>query len=354
MKRLTRNEVENRKDEKKCFYVSFKHSENVYCGNLVFAENAEEVEKEYKNYSWYSIKEIAWYAKHEIMENLNRGMPVFEVEKEEKEDTKKTTKKTTKKDIYAKHGIVFDSKTNKILSPVGMIKELLKDGNSKTGKGVKTFSLLAGTAEYTTNINGHEISAKGSCACDCAGCYAKTGCYNFPSVKASLTLNTWLVSNHLDFVYNAISAQLETIGSGEIRIHASRDFNSINSGDYADMWIRIASENPAFKFWTYTKIQKYETLLDNLDNGNIVKSIIPHIGVNFGKCGYIIETYYKLKAMEKSVYVCRCGIDENQHCERCNVCSTYEYVLFIEHSTDYIAEEDPAFPILCEIIKNQD
>lgn len=96
-----------------------------------------------------------------------------------------------------------------------------------------------------------------------------------------------------------------------------------------------------------------ETLFDSLKNANIVKSVIPGIGLNFGTCEYIINAYYTLRELEESVYICRCGIDKNQHCERCGVCTTYKYVLFVEHSTSYKAELDPLYGKLCEIVNNQ-
>ena len=46
----------------------------------------------------------------------------------------------TKKAVYAKYGIEFSN--GKIMSPVGSISELLKEGNGKTGKQVYTFSML--------------------------------------------------------------------------------------------------------------------------------------------------------------------------------------------------------------------
>ncbi len=268
-------------------------------------------------------------------------------------DTRKkaTTKRVNKKDIYAKYGVMF--KGGKIVSPIGDICELLKEGNDKTGKLVLTFSLLPGTGEYTATINGIVITENGTCVCNCKGCYAKTGRYNQYNVIASMVVNTFLVNHHLDFVKACISAQLECIGRGEVRIHAAGDFNTSEPERYANMWHDIAAKNNTFRFWTYTKIKKFETLFDDLKNANIVKSVIPNIGVNFGHCDYIINAYYTLKEIGKTVYICKCGVDKNQHCERCGVCATYEYVLFIEHSTEYKAELDPLYPKLCEIANNQ-
>ena len=259
--------------------------------------------------------------------------------------------KTTKKDIYAKYGIEFGN--NKIISPIGPIAELLKEGNGKTGKAVYTFSLLPGTGSFEIEIENKPVQVCGSCCCNCSGCYAKTGRYNCSNVINSMAINTYLVNNHIDFVKRAIMAQLESIGRGEIRIHAAGDFNTTDPAAYANMWLDIAKSNNTFRFWTYTKVKQFETLFDGLKNANIVKSVIPGIGFNFGHCDYIINAYYTLKDMGKKVYICKCGIDKNQHCENCGVCATYDYVLFLEHSTGYNAEKDPMYAKLCEIVNNQ-
>lgn len=259
--------------------------------------------------------------------------------------------KITKKEIYAKHGIEF--KNGYILSPIGKICELLKEGNEKTGKQVLTFSLLPGTGEFFTVLAGKEISVNGTCVCSCKGCYAMTGHYRQNSALRSMIINTFLVNNHIDFVKRCILAQLEYSVRGEVRIHAAGDFNTLNSKEYANMWREIAKKCNSFRFWTYTKMKQYESLFDDLKNANIVKSVIPGIGFNFGKCEYIINAYYTLKELGESVYICKCGIDKNQHCERCGVCATYKYVLFVEHSTGYKAELDPLYNKLVEIVNNQ-
>lgn len=106
--------------------------------------------------------------------------------------------------------------------------------------------------------------------------------------------------------------------------------------------------------WTYTKIKEYETLFDGLNNANVVKSVINGVGFNFGHCDYIIATYKKLKAMGANVYICRCGIDKNQHCQGCMHCVNCQFVLFIEHSTSYKAEKDPLYNELKALIESQE
>lgn len=234
--------------------------------------------------------------------------------------------------VYAKYGIEY--RKGKITTPLGVMNELLKVGNSKTGKAVRTWSM-----NQTT------------CPCHCENCYANFGCYNFPSVKKSLAMNTELATKHLDFLKRALMAQCETFKDGtEIRIHAVGDFFSY---EYLTMWHDIAKAFPNLVFWTYTKVKAFETAFDDLPNANIVKSLIPEFGFNFGHCGYVIDMYHYLINKGVKVHICRCGIDENQHCHNCASCSKYEYVLFVEHSTDYKAEEDTRYNELVKLINNQ-
>ena len=218
-----------------------------------------------------------------------------------------------KKQIYASHGIQYAK--GKIYTPLGWMAEPLKVGNSKTGRAVKTWSM-----NQTT------------CPCHCVGCYADNGCYTFSNVKKALADNTKLAVEHLGFLESVLTAQCETFADGtEIRIHAVGDFFS---RDYLDMWHRIAERFPKLIFWTYTKVTVYENAFNDLPNANIVKSIIPNIGFNFGHCDHIIRAYNELINQGKRVHICRCGIDDNQHCAGCHKCSECEYVLFIEHSTN--------------------
>lgn len=238
----------------------------------------------------------------------------------------------SKANIYAKYHITY--KGGKIETPIGTINELLKKGNSKTGAAVKTWSM-----DQTT------------CPCHCKGCYADHGCYQFANVKESLRKNTELARDHIDFLNRAIRAQLETFADGtEIRIHAVGDFFS---GDYLMMWHEIAKDFPNLIFWTYTKVRAFENAFADLDNANIVKSIVDGFGFNFGHCDYIIDMYNALIKLGVKVHICRCGIDDDQHCAGCHKCSECEYVLFVEHSTDYVATEDPRYSELVELIENQ-
>ena len=259
-------------------------------------------------------------------------------------------KKESKANIYSKYGIEF--KAGKINAPMfGFINPLLVDGNDKIGKGVYHFSTLPGSGMYRIMLSENDpMDIKGTCVCDCIGCYAKTGNYNYASVQKALAIRTALARLYMEFTEKAISAQIKAENVQFIRIHASGDFFNM---EYVEMWKRIAKANPQVTMWTYTKNAQAESAFDNVDNVNIVKSMIPGKGFNFGHCDYILACYEYLKQAGKQVYICRCGIDKNQHCTNCKGCSRNEYVLFIEHSTGYKAENDPLFPVLKSLIESQ-
>ena len=250
--------------------------------------------------------------------------------------------------IYNAHGI--EVRENKLVSPVGLVNPIMIDGNEKIGKGIFHFSTLPGTKEYTVTINGKEYQTIGTCVCDCIGCYAMAGNYRYANTINNIGIRNVMARDYMEWTENAISAQIEADNVRFIRIHASGDFFSVA---YAEMWKRIAINNPGVTFWTYTKNSACESIFDGIDNANIVKSVIPNLGLNFGHCDYILACYEYLKNAGKTVYICRCGIDKNQHCTNCKGCSKNEYVLFIEHSTGYKAENDPLFPVLKSLIESQ-
>lgn len=263
----------------------------------------------------------------------------------------------TKSEIYAARGIEY--KAGKIFSPVGWINPLLVDGNSKIGKGVFHFSTLAGNKEYTANVNGEKIQLLGTCGCTCENGYCTKANYNYQSTIDALAIRTIIAREYMDFCESAIMAQIQADGVKTIRIHATGDFFS---RAYLEMWKRIVANNPAVVFWTYTKETGAENAFDGFENANIVKSNVPMLdgissetnGYNFGHIDYIIALYNALRGLGKSVYICRCGIDKNQHCTNCTACAKCENVLFIEHSTGYNAAKDPRYNEVVNLIESQD
>lgn len=257
--------------------------------------------------------------------------------------------------IYEDHGIPATAEKGRIKiynDRFGWMNPVLCDGNTKTGKSVYTWSMLATNRDYFVSFDDcTDIVIQGTCPCHCTGCYATKGNYNYPDQIKLLAKKTWIAYNDMAFLESAINAQILVDDIKMIRIHAAGDFFS---AEYVDMWKRIIRNNPDVKFWTYTKHIEYESAFDEFNNANIVKSIVPDHGFNFGKCDYIIQTYHDLKTAGIDVFICRCGVDENQHCNNCTSCSKHKFVLFLEHSTGYKAKNDPLFPIVQELIAAQD
>lgn len=259
--------------------------------------------------------------------------------------------------IYKEYGIEY--KAGKIVSPVGMIGPLLVDGNTKIGKGVYHFSTLAGSKEYTANVNGETVLVNGTCAGNCENGYCMRGNYNYQSCIDALAVRTIIAREHTEFCKAAVMAQIKADDIKTIRIHATGDFFS---KAYLQMWIDIVAANPGTIFWTYTKEKAAENAFDRFENANIVKSTIngaenmngATAGYNFGHIDYVIAIYNMLKDMGKSVYICRCGIDKNQHCTNCTACAKCEHVLFVEHSTGYNAAKDLHYNEIVSLIESQD
>ena len=267
---------------------------------------------------------------------------------------KKAAKRLTKKDKYAARGIEFDNKTGKIFAPIyGWISPLLINGNAKIGRGVWQYSSLPTNQVFHIDVDGQDVECKGTCACHCDGCYAERGCYCFHSTKLSLLRKTVLQRLFPDFVKRAILAQIDADNIKLVRIHVAGDFDPDNPA-YIPMWHEIVAACPAVLFWSYTKIDEAEHAFDDLSNINIVHSLIEGYGFNFGHIDYIIRLYHILRGMGKNVHICRCGIDDEQHCVNCKGCVMNEYVLFIEHSTAYKAKDDPLYPDVVALIEAQE
>ena len=171
-----------------------------------------------------------------------------------------------------------------------------------------------------------------------------------PNIKFGNAVKTVIARNHSEFMTSAIIAQIWASNIKFVRIHASGDFFN---DEYINAWKKIVAACPNCTFWTYTKNKIAENSFDEYSNINIVHSVIPNIGLNFGHCDYIMSTYNELKDAGEKVYICRCGIDKNQHCTNCKGCSENKYVLFIEHSTAYKAEKDPMYDTIKSIIDAQ-
>lgn len=272
-------------------------------------------------------------------------------------------KQPTRKEVFASYNIPFDG--NKIYHDIlGWIPLLIVDGNDKIGSrktsedkiGVWHFSTLPSNMIFKCTFHDIEMEEKGTCPCTCKDkdgniiCYALHGNYQRYGYD-SLIWRTWLIRNDLDFVRRAIIAQIKAFEIKFMRWHASGDFDS---KEYIDMAKDVVKECDSTTFWTYTKVKLAEHAFDEFKNAHIVPSVIDHFGFNFGHCDYILALYKYLKEQGKEVYICRCGIDKNQHCNKCTACSHKgNYVLFLEHSTEYNPLLDPLFEEFKALVESQ-
>ena len=228
----------------------------------------------------------------------------------------------------------------------------LVQGNSKLGKKVWHSATLPTNKMITAHdAEGNELSEMGTCPTTCNGCYGTKGNYNFNSSKYAIMMRTKLLRNYPAIYFQLVRIQIENEDIEKLRIHSVGDFIKGEARGFYE----VLKDFPHVKAWTYTKVENDPDiiLLDSLKNCNVVKSIIKGCGFNFGHVDYVMDLFNMLKKLGKKVYICRCGIDENQHCSDCNGCSDHEYVLFIEHSTGYNAKNDAKYPEIVELIENQ-
>lgn len=235
------------------------------------------------------------------------------------------------------------------LYPLPLVK-----GNDKLGPAVWHASTLPTNKDIIAKDDaGNETIEKGTCPLTCDGCYGDNkGRYKFNDTKYSLIMRTRLLRRYPATYFLLVRIQLTYEKIDFVRIHATGDFIT---GE-ALLWADTLKQFPHIKAWTYTKVKNNDEieLLNSLPNCNIVKSCIPGYGFNFGHNAYIANVYYALKRAGKKVYICRCGIDENQHCSDCTGCSKNDYVLFLEHSTGYKPEKDYGFNKIVSLIENQE
>lgn len=247
---------------------------------------------------------------------------------------------------YKKHGIETDG-VNALVSPLGLVTSLLQDGNGKLGTGVYTWSTLATNKTWHSEKFG---DIKGTCNCHCDGCYGECGHYTHCNVIDALAIRTLLIRFFPEWVLSALSAQLEIIGNCDVRIHATGDFENVQ---YAEIFRTLASRFPNVRFWSYTKNAEIETYFDDTPNVNIVRSIIPDFGYNFGTIEYVLSAWLYLISIGENPHICECGTNKYHHCNNCNGCRINKYVLFIIHGGKYKAYNSGLYSIMQDIMHFQ-
>lgn len=255
-------------------------------------------------------------------------------------------------DFFASYGIEY--KDNKILAPWGQWIPLPLTWGSKTH--CYGWSTLAGTKEWEVEFNGETQIMEGTCVCQCDHCYGCAGRYVMSNVANANAWRTFAARYHMDWLERAITAQINWGVNGKplesVRCHITGDFFGM---DYVEMWKRIKANCPKTRMWAYTKNKEAEDAFDDVENFNIVKSLIPGFGINYGHCDYVMAMYNALREAGIETHICRCAIDNEQHCDTCRACQDLKYVLFLEHGSDYKPEKDSLweeFKVLIESKEN--
>lgn len=187
---------------------------------------------------------------------------------------------------------------------------LMTSGNSKLGGDVLSFDLPA-------------VKTCPNCKFCTKGCYAKRT-ERFPAVHDKHVTN-FLITKHSPMKFlQLIGGQLCKCKQNIVRIHSSGDFYS---QEYLDLWELIARNFPSISFYGYTKTRGFFdfTKIDELFNINIIDSILPNGGVNFGSLEYCKTMSYIYNIPICPAYLGKqCMVD-------CDICLKCKHVLFVQH-----------------------
>lgn len=246
----------------KNYKVSFQYSENVFCTNIVIAENENDVNKEYSKYAWVSIKEASNY---DVEEAERKGMPIVTIEhKEEKKEEVKEMKEENiivtfmgyefvlgkSKKFDADFSVVKNILEKETISSVDRIRLLMfyRPSYHETGKIEKVTSFdSSSTCAFCMKM---KEAAKKNVAHICGGCYdTRNEAYRGVNMRNRHLLNMIIMSSVL-------------FTKEELALLAATKINRINSSGetpnetYAMNMINLAFVNPGFKFAYWAKNTK--------------------------------------------------------------------------------------------------
>lgn len=239
-----------------------------------------------------------------------------------------------------KNGKIYCEKTGVIDS----IFHVQENGNEKTGNAV--------------NVNFPiEYTCKHDCECYKTGeCYACNGCYQFPANQAGYTENyNYYLSSTIDEMLLTFQLVIDNVKN----VSLWRYFTCGDIPDYRffEIMVQFAKNNPAVKFWAYTK--KYSIVNNWIDkNGKLpdnLKIVFSH-WLNHDGSYYPMDNRHDLPTSEfipigkeylaeTVTHICPCSNPAVvATCATCD-CPCYELcngqkMALLEHSTTATKKRD--------------
>lgn len=129
-------------------------------------------------------------------------------------------------------------------------KQLLSRANRDLARdGIWSWTIPALAARLPDGTTFRTCRAAGVCS---QVCFARSGTYNFPAVKAAHVRNLLFTLEDPEGWEQAMTAELShpKFAGAHVRVHAAGDFYS---AAYARAWLRIIRATPNTNFYAYTK-----------------------------------------------------------------------------------------------------
>lgn len=206
---------------------------------------------------------------------------------------------------------------------------LLEHGNSKIGFASESYDVV-----FVWNL-------PAVLTCPSASTWCLTNCYNADHRVEKFPLDLWY-KNLLYFQQNELKLEEVLIKKLSqpnrriaVRIHSSGDFFS---NDYIKFWIRIVSNTPNVKYWSYTRSWTNIELLENLKTLKELPNIqlfaswddtMPNLPSGWRKS----IVYSNLSLNISGGIVCPEQNGSMPNCAACNYCITKKHgdIYFILH-----------------------
>lgn len=206
------------------------------------------------------------------------------------------------------------------------MEQIVRNGNSKLGKGIGKVSLPAVQT----------CPGRGECE---KFCYAAKMMQRFPAYNNMVQTHQQILEENPEAYLDTVIHDIQVGGYEVVRVHESGDFYSL---DQVDLWRKIALTLPNVQFYAYTRSWKVDESthgalpmslkrLGELDNFSIRASVEPNETPPTGWAYTTVVAKDETNRPDGGI-ICHEQTGKKPNCKECGVCWKSDVpVLFRKH-----------------------